>query len=582
MESVEHLVTRIYGMAKERIGPTGRRSDEDDSSGSVVFVPLSAPPQPEARQPWPISEMIRQFARRCSLWRAVQPVEQLRVSAPIDRLFGWLTTIVITAVAFGLRWWNLARPGEPMFDETIYAKDSYSLLRYGYEGIWAVDGGVDPLVTGDTTALLPNGSFVMYPPVGKWLIGLGEWLFGLNPFGWRFASLVFGSLLVFLVVRLGRRLSRSTMVGGLAGLFIAFDGLSFVMSRIAMLEIFETCFIVAGVAAVVADRDHFRNKLADGLEVVDSKPGRSVFRPWLIVAGVMFGLAVGTKWDAVYPLAVFAVLTVVWTVRSRHIAGRTTKWARITDQVQLLASMVVLPVVVYVGTWAGWLSTSDGYGRQWGLEHPGDWVVRHFGQGLGSLGHYTIDIYNWQTGAVMSAAQPSYDSNPWGWPVLARTIGFHWRTNLLVDSFGSDPLPPRLPDCPSGEICLQVVTGLGTPLLWWGAALALLIGVFRSLVAGDWRFLVTCLATASTWLPWILVHHGPVFAHYALPMIPFMSIGLAMLLNPAKTGPGRRTMLVVAYAFLVVANFVFNYPILTGQTLTADAYLWRIWFPGWS
>ncbi|MBE1028532.1 glycosyltransferase family 39 protein, partial [Escherichia coli] len=50
------------------------------------------------------------------------------------------------------------------------------------------------------------------PPVGKWLIATGEQLFGFNSFGWRFSSVVFGSLLVLMTIRLARRLSRSTMV----------------------------------------------------------------------------------------------------------------------------------------------------------------------------------------------------------------------------------------------------------------------------------------------------------------------------------------------------------------------------------
>ena len=88
----------------------------------------------------------------------------------------------------------------------------------------------------------------------------------MTPFGWRFAAVVFGSLLVFFTIRLARRLSRSTLIGAVAGLLLTFDGLAFVMSRLALLDVFQATFAVAAVAALVADRDWFRNKLADHLE----------------------------------------------------------------------------------------------------------------------------------------------------------------------------------------------------------------------------------------------------------------------------------------------------------------------------
>ena len=44
-----------------------------------------------------------------------------------------------------------------------------------------------------------------HPEVGKYLIVIGEWVFGLNPFGYRVASAVFGSLAILLMCRIARR-----------------------------------------------------------------------------------------------------------------------------------------------------------------------------------------------------------------------------------------------------------------------------------------------------------------------------------------------------------------------------------------
>ena len=105
----------------------------------------------------------------------------------------------------------------------------------------------------------------MHPPLGKWFIALGEWAFGMNSFGWRFPSLVAGTIMIAATIRLGRRLSRSTLVGGLAGVLLTFDGLSFTMSRIGLLDVFQATLLVIAVAFAVRDRDWFRHRLADHL-----------------------------------------------------------------------------------------------------------------------------------------------------------------------------------------------------------------------------------------------------------------------------------------------------------------------------
>ena len=193
-------------------------------------------------------------------------LQRVRVAMPSDKIIGWVVTLVITAVAFVIRVINLGYPNKLVFDETYYAKDGYSLVKFGYEREWRGDAN-DHIVAGNPEVGLQNtAAFIVHPPVGKWLIGFGEALFGMNSVGWRVASLVFGTLLIFVTIRLVRRVSKSTLIGGLAGLLLTFDGLAFVMARTALLDIFTAFFVVAAVSCLAADRDWFRNRLADHLE----------------------------------------------------------------------------------------------------------------------------------------------------------------------------------------------------------------------------------------------------------------------------------------------------------------------------
>ena len=127
--------------------------------------------------------------------------------------------------------------------------------------------------------------------------------------------------------RLARRLSRSTLIGGIAGILLTVDGLAFVMSRTALLDIFQAVFLVAAVACCVADRDWYRHRLADLLERSGQHDFGGSFgpivwlRPWRLAAGVLFGAALGCKWNSVFVLAVFGILGVLWDVGARRLAG---------------------------------------------------------------------------------------------------------------------------------------------------------------------------------------------------------------------------------------------------------------------
>jgi dolichyl-phosphate-mannose--protein O-mannosyl transferase len=550
----------------------------------------------EAAHATPRHGRLRSLVRATNPRQDIPAIDQLREGLPGDRLIGWIVTLVITLLGFFIRFVNFANPSKVLFDETYYAKDAWSLLQYGYEGSWHREGedgeGVDQSVInvdvaqGSWADLNSNASFVVHPPFGKWLIASGEWLFGFNSFGWRFASVIFGTLLILMVIRLARRLSRSTLIGGLAGLFVCVDGLSFVMSRIALVDIFCAFFIVAGVAAVVADRDYFRNKLAAfldqrGLSDLGGAPGPWIFRPWLIVAGVMFGLGASCKWSSMYALAVFGIVVVAWSVGARRLAGagRRQWWALLIDGVPAFIAMVVVAAVSYTATWAGWFATSGGWLRDWGTQNPDSLLTRLLGPDLAAFVKYQIDVYDFHTGDYMAEATHHYQSDAITWPIIGRTVGIDAVTDIKPGVDGCDAA--------ADSTCLTVIAALGTPLLWWAATIVLIAGLVWWIAGADWRFGVVVLATCSTWVPWFFVGTRPIFYFYAITMIPFMAIGLALalgvLIGPAKAGDRRRRGSLIAGAIttLIILDFAFIYPVLTDTMMTRTEWSLRMWFPAW-
>lgn len=525
--------------------------------------------------------------RRAVYRDELSTVERLRdgQAALRDRLTGWVMTLSITALAFVIRIVNLGYPNKLVFDETYYPKDAWTLWKFGYERDWP-SGSDAKIAAGDVNVYGETAEFVVHPPLGKWLIGVGEQLFGMNSFGWRFMPLVFGTLLVFMTIRMARRLSRSTLIGGIAGVLITFDGLSFVMSRIALLDIFQAFFLVAAVACVVADRDWYRGRLADALDQLGQADFGGRFgpivwwRPWRLAAGVMFGLALATKWNSIFVLASMGILSVAWDVGARRLAGADWRaWqALLIDGVPAFVRLVVVSGVIYVVSWTGWLVTSGGYDRSWGIDHPDSpWTV-HLGEMWASFLKYHQDIYNFHTGDYIRNQTHPYDAHPIGWLIMARPIG--------IDAVND--IKPGVDGCTAtgDNTCIRVISAMGTPILWWMAFIALFVAVIWWIGGRDWRFGVPFIAAMSTYLPWFASADRPVFFFYAICIIPFTVTILAMVLGLVlgpPDGPYRRrgAIIVGVLVALVVLNFAYIYPVLTDQLMLYKDWLARMWLRSW-
>ena len=251
-----------------------------------------------------------------------------------DPVLAWVGTVAVTLLAAFLRLWDLGKPRAFLFDETYYAKDAWSLLHFGYAQDY-VDKANAEILAGHTDGLwtgVPN--MVVHPEVGKWLIALGEHTFGMTPFGWRISSAIVGSLMVMVMIRLARRVTRSTLLGLTAGLLMCFDGLQLVLSRLALLDIFVAFFTLCAVSCLVADRDWGRARLArsvpPGARLAPHAWGPLLlWRPWRLAAGVSWGLAIGTKWSALLPARGVRDPDVALGQRRPPVVRRTTCGAEV-------------------------------------------------------------------------------------------------------------------------------------------------------------------------------------------------------------------------------------------------------------
>jgi dolichyl-phosphate-mannose--protein O-mannosyl transferase len=127
------------------------------------------------------------------------------------------------------------------------------------------------------------------------------------------------------------------------------------MSRTALLDLPLSFFLLAAFGTLVLDREHGRRKAAERLaEFSGSDLGpRLGFRPWRVAAGVLLGCALATKWNALFFVAAFGLLTVWWDVSARRVAGARSPWlgALARDALPAFVSIVPIAIATYTLTW---------------------------------------------------------------------------------------------------------------------------------------------------------------------------------------------------------------------------------------
>lgn len=505
-------------------------------------------------------------------------------TVPGSRAVGWLAPLTVALLAFALRLYHLSSPTGVIFDEVYYSKDSFDLLRHGVELNKEENGA----------------GFIVHPPVGKWMIAAGQWVFGHNELGWRISAAVVGALSVLVIARVARRMFRSTLLGCVAGVLLALDALEFVQSRVALLDIFLMFWLLAAFACLVADRDQGRRRLAQrlpgwveergGLAWLEADP--ATVRPawpgpglgvrwWRLGMAVCGGLALAVKWDAVFVLPFFFLLAVAWDVGARRTGGvpAPVRATALRDLLPLLAISALVPAVL-VASWAGWFANPtyaydhDKYVR------PGQGALAHAVAVARGWGYYQYEQYHFHT--TLDSRHP-YQSKPLQWLLLARPVSYFYNT-VQAGSGG----------CPAGtpSNCSREILGIGTPAIWWAGLPAMLAMLWRWVSRRDWRAAAIVVGWVVTIAPWMYYAYGPtnrtMFQFYALPTLLFIVLALTycvgLTLGRSDASRLRRGLGAGAgglYLAVVAVNFFGLLPILTAETIPYQSWIDRMWFHSW-
>jgi len=360
-----------------------------------------------------------------------------------------------------------------------------------------------------------------HPPLGVHLISIGIRIWGDHSFGWRFMSVLFGAIGLVVAYQLGLALTGQVAVAALAAFLLWMDGLYFVQSRTGMLDVFGVVFMMLA--------------LLQFHRYWTAPPERAGRR--LLGVGFFLGLAIATKWNAAYASGLIGLIAVARALSLTHRPEGGGIGAVMRHLGWVVVGLMMVPVAMYL------------------LAYVPFFMVGH---NLKDFIELQRQIYIYHSHLTATHA---YQSRWWQWPLVMRPVWYHVSRHHELNASGN-------------------IYALANPVLHWMLVPAMVWAMVWWARRRDPAWLTAGLGFFGQWLPWALVSRIS-FAYHFLPVVPFGCIALALALTRMAEGPKAVRWLPWVYVGLVIATFVFFYPIYADVPLTTREFSWRMWMPTW-
>ena len=450
-------------------------------------------------------------------------------------------------LAAGLRFWNLGDINQPVFDEVFFPKYAYDYLT-------------------------SQEFFDTHPPLSKYIIGAGIWLYHhmpwidapvigsvpfeqLDAYSYRWLNALTGSLLVLVIGAAAHALSGKQLFSIMAALLVAIDGSLLVDSRYGLNNIYLVLFGFLALLYV----------------------GKIVFSPTerrrnMLYAGVFLGLSFSIKWNGLgYWLTITALLVMhaIMNMYDKYrsalvLQGNTNPVEAVTGKQikiqlrEIICFLVAVPVLIYSLLWI-----------------PDNYVNTRY-----SFVEMHQQMFGYHADTVKENEHP-YCAKWYTWPAMSRPLGYYFSESLSVNDAGE-----------SVRI-FRDVHSFPNPAIYWLAAFAICVMVIHWIIL-FWRWLregtasrqwflftIILLGYFSNLLPWAFVSRCLFIYHYQSASV-FAFLALAWYLAQGCSSKSRRvravTLLPIA---LIIAAGIYWLPFQLGIPLEAQAFYQRMWFQSW-
>ncbi len=395
-----------------------------------------------------------------------------------------------------------------MFDEIYHGRTAYEFLH--------------GLVTYETT----------HPHLGKILISVGILLFGMNPFGWRFISVIFGIILIPLMYLFAKKIFKNTFIATAATGLLTFDCMHYTLSRIATIDIIAAFFILLMYYYMYRYFVEDSRYRALSSSMQDKFPPKSVYLP-LALSGISMGLGIATKWTGVYAGAGLAVLFIWYTIT--HFPKKQT----LKLFFFCCLFFIVVPLIMYTLCFIPVV----GYSEYSGL-------IDKTIQGTKYMFDYHANL----------VAEHYYSSPFYEWPVI-------WMP--LLDA--CDEVNASMSSC---------VSTMGNPAIWWFSIPCQLYVLFRWIFKRDQKAGFLCIAYLAQYVPWMSISRITFIYHY-FPASLFMILmtGYALLHVKEHFSWGKKA--ITAYLVIALVCFFIFFPLISGLPVSREYGYSVRWLKDW-
>lgn len=380
------------------------------------------------------------------------------------------------------------------FDEVYYA-------RTGYEFIHG-------LKTYETT----------HPQLGKNIIAFFIRILGMNPYGWRFGSALFGVLMVPLMYLFTKRLFKNTFVATATTALLSFDFMHFSLSRICTIDMYVAFFILFAYYFLYKYFQEDMAYRATPASLTDSFPPKSVILS-LGLSGLGMSLAIATKLTGVYAAVGMAVLLLWYTIT--HKPGKQT----LKLGLFCFGVFIILPLILYVLAYIPVVGDPGYYSGVIDKAYKNTTYMIGYHSNLQAEHYYASPFYKW--------------------PII-------WM-----------PLLYALDDI--GVTDASAISCMGNPIIWWIGIPCVFFTIYRWIIKKDKKAGFLVISYLAQYVFWFSVGRITFIYHY-FPAILFTMLMMGYTMNwLLDTFDNKKVETILKiYVGICIAFFIVYYPVISG------------------
>lgn len=373
--------------------------------------------------------------------------------------------IIILLLTAILRLYRLDFPNKYVFDEVYHGFTAKEYLA-GRKVAWEWWTAPPPGVAYEWT----------HPPMAKEIMAISMFIFRSQDVGaYRLPGAILGVLSVYLVYLLGVKLlnQRAALI---AAFVFSLDGLNFVQSRTGMNDIYYVTFFLAALLLLL--------------------------RRKYLFSAILLGLALSSKWAAVYSYLILIPLLV-------H-----------AKQYRKILYFILIPPIIYF------------------ISYIPFFLLGHTGQQFKELQQQM-----WWYHTNLKATH-AYTSPWWSWPLNLYPVWYFvdYQKDKMSNIFAS-----------------------GNPVVFWAGSVAVILTAWEVIKKRSINLAIIILGFLVFWLPWAISPRIMFLYHFS-PSVPFLSLALGHQLNILlKDHKGKQLVFVILVliilSFILIFPFLTGIPL---------------------